>query len=102
MNEYPVFVTDEAQLEMKRISDYLKNVLCSEQANNNFLDELERQKAIIATLPEIYAISQIPEIRLADGRVAPVNNYVMVYTFDGDKVIILHIFHSLQDYGRLM
>ena len=102
MNEFPVFVTEQAQLEMARISDYLKNVLGSPQANNNFLDELERQKAIIAVLPEIYGVSQVPEVKQVEGRAAPVNNYVMIYSFDGESIFILHIFHSLQDYGHLM
>ena len=102
MNEYPVFITDEAFLELTRISDYLKNVLCSNQANENFINEISRQAEIIAALPKIYAISEIPQVAALDGRIAPVNKYVMIYVFDGEKIVILHIFHSLQDYGRLM
>ena len=40
MNEFEVFVADQAALEIVRISDYLKNVLCSEQANDHFLEEI--------------------------------------------------------------
>ena len=102
MNEFPVYVSDEATLELKRIVDHLENVFSSKQAKDNFLSELERQKKIVASLPEIYGISVIPEIQAINGRTAPVNRYVMVYVFDGEKVVILHIFHSLQDYGNLI
>ena len=102
MNEFEVFIADQAALEIARISDYLKNVLCSDLANNHFLEELERQKGIISVLPEIYGISELPELANLDGRVAPINNYRMIYTFDGEKIVILHVFHSLQDYGRLI
>ena len=102
MKQCPVFVTREANVELVRICDYLTNVLHSKQAADNFLDEVERQKEIISALPEIYGVSLIPEISAPDGRIAPVNKYVMVYVFDGDKVVILHVFHSTQDYGRLV
>ena len=102
MNDFPVYISDEATLELQRISDYLKNILSSDQANQHFLDELERQKKIISCLPKIYGISKIPEVEALEGRVAPINKYLMIYVFDGEKVVILHFFHSLQDYGRLI
>ena len=36
MNEFPVYVSDEATLELKRIVDHLENVFSSKQAKDNF------------------------------------------------------------------
>ncbi len=107
MKEYPVFISNEAQSEVAQILQYLENTLGSPQAKNNFLDELQHQKEIIAAIPQIYGISTLPEIQAIEGRIAPINNapinkYLMVYVFDGEKIVILHVFHALQDYGRLI
>ena len=102
MNEFNVFVTDQATSDIRRITDYLLHVLCSEKAKDNFLTELERQKGIIAVLPRIYGVSRTSEVAALGGRVAPINKYLMIYTFDGTKIVIIHVFHSFQDYGRLI
>lgn len=60
MKEYPVFISNEAQSEVAQILQYLENTLGSPQAKNNFLDELQHQKEIIAAIPQIYGISTLP------------------------------------------
>ena len=31
-----------------------------------------------------------------------VNTYVTLYRFDGEKVVVAHIFHQTQDYAHLI
>ncbi len=99
---YEVKITDIAKTEIVSICSYLENTLHSNQAKENFVAELNSQVDILSEFPEIYAISQRPEINKINGRVAPVNDYALVYIVDKTEVIVLHIFHSLQDYGRLV
>ena len=30
------------------------------------------------------------------------NGYIALYRFDGEKVVVAHIFHQTQDYARLV
>ena len=99
---FTVKVTDVAKSEISSICNYLQNNLGSNKAKKNFTSKLNKQVANLKELPELYSISTRPEISKFDGRVAPVNNYVLIYIIKDDDVIILHVFHSSQDYGRLV
>ncbi len=99
---FEIEVAQTATIEIANIVSYLRNTLRSEQAANNFLNELDRQTDIISGMPEIYAVSTLDIVREFGYRVAYVNKYVLLYDFDGEKVIVEHVFHSLQDYGRLI
>ena len=99
---FEVEVTQLAAIEITNIVSYLRGTLLSEQAANNFLNELDHQIDLISDLPEIYAISTLDVVRDFGYRVAHVNKYVLLYDFDGEKVTVEHVFHGLQDYGRLI
>ncbi len=99
---YEVEVTQTAAFEITNIVTYLRGTLCSEQAANNFLTELDHQIDLISELPEIYAVSTLDVVRDFSFRVAHVNKYVLLYNFDGNKVTVEHVFQSLQDYGGLI
>ncbi len=99
---FDVEVTQSAAIEINNIVSYLRGTLQSEQAANNFLHELDRQIDLISDVPEIYAVSTLDVVCEFGYRVAHVNKYVLLYDFDGKKVTVEHVFHSLQDYGRLI
>ena len=99
---FDVKITEVAQGEINSICNYLENELHSKQAKSNFLAKVDKQVDILSELPEIYGISIRPEIEKFNGRVAPVNNYVLIYIIEGDEVFVLHVFHGSQDYGRLV
>ena len=99
---FEVEVTHTAGIEITNIVSYLRETLHSEQAANNFLDELDHQIDLISDVPQIYAVSTLDVVRDFGFRVAHVNKYVLLYDFDGEKVTVEHIFHSLQNYGRLI
>lgn len=50
--------------------------------------------------PDLFCVSLIPELALFDFRSVMVNNYVMIFLVTDDSVVIEHVFHSRQDYGR--
>ncbi len=99
---FEVEVTKSAALEIASIVSYLRNTLCSRQAADNFLEELDHQIDLISHVPEMYAVSSLDVVRDFGYRIARINNYVLLYEFSGEKVVVEHVFHSLQDYGRLI
>ncbi len=99
---FDVRITEVAQSEILSICNYLENELHSKQAKDNFLAKVNKQVDILTELPELYGISTRPEIEAFNGRVAPVNNYVLIYIVEGEQVFVLHVFHGSQDYGRLV
>jgi plasmid stabilization system protein ParE len=98
--KYEVYITETAREEVRQIAYYLKHVLKSDQACNNFKVKFKHQVDLITEMPELYGISQIPVATNAEYRVAPVNNYVILYLFENDVVTIGHVFHGSQNYGR--
>lgn len=100
--KYEVEVTQTAAIEISSIVLYLRDSLHSKQVVNNFLSELDRQIKIISELPETYAVSNLDVIQDFGYRTADVNKYVLLCDFNGKKVTIEHVFHSLQDYGKLI
>ena len=93
-------VTKTAMREIAAINDYLLSSLKSPQAAANFRTELKHQMNLICESPELFHISRIPELALFNFRSVMVNNYVMVFLVTDDSVVVEHIFHSKQDYGK--
>lgn len=99
---HSVNIAEVAQHEIDNICNYLQDTLKSEQAKDNFTKTLALQIDLLSMFPKMYPRSPIPEIAEFEGRIAPVNNYVLVYVVEDDAVNILHAFHSRQDYGHLI
>ena len=93
-----------AQRDLERIVNYLRLELCNPQAADNHLAEVSRVYSLLRDNPEIFQLARDPALRLKGYRVAPINNYLMVYRHDGgsDTVHVLRFFHSLQDYARIL
>ena len=65
-----------------------------------FVDEFEKGIALVCKHPELYPLSRMPEVAARGYRAMPVMRYIALYAIRDGKVIVAHIFHSLQDYAR--
>lgn len=99
---YKVVILKEAEREYHSIVDYLSNILKSKQAAKNFINEFDKQVALISSNPDIFSLSKLPEVEALGYRSAFINKYVMLYKAEENLVIIAHIFHQTQDYARLV
>lgn len=99
---YEVVILDEAQREYRAIVAYLCDILGSPQAASSFMDEFDYQVSLIADNPELFVLSRMPELAARGYRAAHVKNYIFLYAIRGDRVVIAHMFHQTQDYGRLV
>ena len=102
MKQYRVVVTDKAESALDRYIGYLADVKKNEQAANNlFYDYIETRKELERVAGSIKA----PESqKLKDRNLKRINfrrhNYFMLFRIDGDKAVVVEIFHGLEDYEK--
>lgn len=100
MKQYKVVVTDKAESALDRYIGYLADVKMNEQAANNlFYDYIETRKE----LERVAGSIKTPESKkLKDRKLKRINfrrhNYFMLFRIDGDKAVVVEIFHGLEDY----
>ena len=99
---YEVELSFSAQRDRDRIVEYLLYELKSPQAALRFLDELDRVVELIGFNPELFAVSQEPRLLKLEYRKALVMKYLALYKVEGQTVKVARIFHSSQDYARLV
>jgi len=99
---YDLQFAESAIRDYETTLQYLSELSDGPSAATSFADEFKRQYELVVSMPEVYAVSRLEELAIQEIRVAPVNNYVMLYTFAGQTVYILHIYHQRQDYGKLV
>ncbi len=98
----PRVILPSARLEYRSIVEYLTVGLSSPVAAAKFMDEFGRQLDLVCEMPESRPLSRVPELAEMGFRPMLVNRYVALYRFDGEKVVVAHIFHQTQDYAALV
>ena len=88
------------QSEYSAILDYLVGILKSPHAAADFVDEFDKQIALIRDAPELYGLSRMPELACKGYRTFFVKNYVVLYKHAENLIVIAHIFHQTQDYAK--
>lgn len=99
---YRRIILNEAQREYRSIVAYLAETLGSEQAALHFIEEFDRQFALVAENPFLHALSRMPELAARGYRSMLVGSYLALHKIDGDAVVIAHVFHQSQDYANLV
>lgn len=89
-----------AQADFEEIVRYLSVELDSKKAAQRFVEEFESKVALVCEHPEMYQLSRMPEVASRGYRTMSVMRYVVLYAYRDSRVVIAHIFHSLQDYAR--
>lgn len=99
---YPRVILASAQFEYESIVEYLAVNLANPLAAQRFMTEFSHQLDLVCDMPEIRALSHMPELASLGYRSMPVNKYIALYRFDGEKIVVAHIFHQTQDYAHLV
>ena len=97
-----VLWTEHARQDVERAIRYIAIKLASPKAASELLDAIDGALEEISAFPEACRISSRPELSSRGLRVKRVKRYLVLYSYDGDTVIISRVFHSLQDYARLV
>lgn len=99
---YKLVVLYTAKIEYCSILNYIANILQDKKAVKNFYYEFNRIISLLRNNPNLFSISQFEELSINGYHKANVNNYLILYKIEKQTIYIAHIFHQMQDYGKLV
>ncbi len=91
-----------ARQDVDAIIRHIAVVLGSSNAAAEHLDAFAKAADILSESPEIKAVGSHPPLARRSLRPLFVKRYVVLYSFDGDSVTVHRVFHTLQDYAKLI
>lgn len=94
--------TASAKGDVNRIIRHIAVVLDSPKTASEHLDALQSAAGLISDFPEIRTVGTHPSLSSRNLRSCFVKNYVVLYSYDGNAVVVHRVFHTLQDYARLI
>lgn len=97
---YNVKILPSAELEVDGIVEYLSGF--GAQPARHFVNEYRHQLELLASGVVDYGLCKLPEIAVLGYHSCHVNSCIMLYYYEGDNVVIAHVFHQSQDYARLV
>ena len=99
---YTLDITDAAEQDLERITDYLGVALANPQAALALLDEIEKINAELVANPSIYPLCAAANLADLGYHKAIAKSYIVVFEIDADAntVRILRVFHSSEDYAN--
>ena len=93
-------ILPSAEREVEAIVDYLAGF--GPQTARHFTTAYRRQLELLTSGVVDYGLSRMPELAELGYHACRVNTYVMLYCYEGDAVVVAHVFHQSQDYARLV
>ncbi len=101
---YKLIKTDSFQRDLDAVIGYIALSLENKIAAASLLDAVEKSYDGIERMPLMYEACHDPHLKELGYRKAAIRNYIMVYRVDeGAKAVhILRLFHSRQDYEKLI
>ena len=99
---YEVKWTASAKADTERIIRHIAVTLASPKAASEHLEAFLGVADSISEFPEIRAVGSHPALARRKLRTYFVKSYVVLYSFDGNEAVVHRIFHTLQDYARLI
>ena len=97
---YDVKILPTAEIEVEGIAEYLSGF--GMQPARRFVEEYRHQLELLSSSVIDYGLCKLPEVAKLGYQACRVNSYIMMYHFEGDAVVIAHVFHQRQDYARLV
>lgn len=94
--------TESARKDVDDAIRYIAVDLASPRAASSLLDAFEVAVDQIGAFPEGCPVGRHRALSTRGLRKKSVRRYVMLYSYDGETVVISRVFHSLQDYVRII
>lgn len=101
---YRVLFTESAEGDRDRVVAYLVDRLGNPQAARHFLDQLDAVADCLESTPPSYPACSEGRLAAGDWRKARLQEmaYVAIFKVEGDCAVIGRIFHTRQNYARLL
>lgn len=97
---YDVKILPTAEIEVEGIVEHLSGF--GMQPARRFVEEYRHQLELLSSGVIDYGLCKLPEVAKLGYHARRVNSYIMLYYFEGDAVVVAHVFHQKQDYARLV
>ena len=101
---YRVLFTETAEEDRDRIVAYLAVRLGNTQAARHFLDQLEGVVDRLEAMPLSFPACSEERLAASGWRKARLRemSYVAIFRVDGERVVVGRVFHTRQNYARLL
>ena len=100
MKKYKVYITERAFSDLSSRIGYLRNEKKSMQAAQALFDDYRETRSILANIAG--ALADPDDEKLKRRGLKRINflhhNYFMLFRIEKEKVIIVRVFHGLEDY----
>ena len=99
---YTLDITNAAEQDLDRITDYLGVTLANPQAALALLDEVEKITAELTSNPSIYPLCAAANLADLGYHKAVAKSYIVVFEIDSiaNTVRILRFFHASENYAN--
>ena len=99
---YTLDITDAAEQDLDRITDYLGITLANPQAALALLDEVEKINEELVSNPNVYPLCAAANLANLGYHKAIAKSYIVVFEIDSDSntVHVLRFFHSSENYAN--
>ncbi len=97
---YNVRILPSAEQEVEGIVEYLLGH--GVNTARRFIGKYRAQLDLLASGIVDFGLSYLSELSELGYHACLVNTYVMLYYYEGDDVVIAHVFHQSQDYTALV
>lgn len=85
---YKIIFSQQANLDLREISEYISLTLSSPNTATNLLNKLEKAILSLKIFPERYRVYQTEPLKSKKIRLFPVANYIILYTTDIPSKIV--------------
>ena len=101
---YSVLWTPDAEIQLDSIVTYLADTLCAPAAAADLIDAIDAAAAKLAEMPYLHELARDAGLAERGYRKIGIKSYLVLYLVDEERmnVVITNVFHSLQDYARLV
>ena len=93
-----VLITDQAEADLERIGDYI--AMDNPQRAVSFIHELVERCKRLAETPNGFSL--VPRYEHTGVRRRPYRNYLIFYRVCKDRIEVLHILNSAQDFESIL
>ena len=99
-NEYKIVFTENAEIELDGIYEYISKTLLSENSAKKLMDKIEEKVLRLEIFAESGSIANGYIINDIQYRKLIVDNYILLYHIDESKkqVNIIHVFYGRRNY----
>ena len=95
-------ITQEAQIQYEACIDYIRLLFHEENAAKKIEAAFLIFTENVSTFPEMYPLMLDQRLRDQGVRRALVENYVVLYQYEDEVVMVIGFFHQMQDYARFV